>query len=513
MKANGNERNNWRIARIVMQWMALIILFITVLLANRGEVSNDQVSAIIRISPLAMFANLLSSKIFLGGSALSLIILFSSLFVGRAWCGWLCPIGTILDLFRFSKKNKKWSPPENLRKIKYGLLIIILIAAIFGNLTLLIFDPLTIFVRTNTLSIIPFLNKIVFVLEKTFIQVPTFRDAIIKFDAWLRPGILPVESYSYQYGLVFAIFFVFIILLNFITHRFWCRYLCPLGAMLGLGSKLSLIQRKVNAQCISCAKCEKDCPTGTINPQRSYQSDPSECTLCMDCLSSCNVSAIQFPVKWQPAEFQAYDPDRRFTLVSIGIGVTGLLLSGVHWLKSSTRKYLLRPPGVTDNEEFLSKCIRCGVCMQVCPTTALQADVSLSDVESISTPILVPRTGYCDYSCNACGQHCPVEAIPPLDLNRKRTQKIGLAVIDHSKCLAWSEQTNCIVCEEMCPLPNKAIHLETEMIQREDGSAYELLLPVVDPDVCIGCGICENKCPLDGEAAIRVNTLQPYRIW
>ena len=510
MKTEKRKQNNWRTARIVMQWVALITFFITVLLANRAEITSNQVSAIIRISPLAMLSNLLGSKVFLAGSTLGLIILLSSLVVGRGWCGWLCPIGTILDLFRFSKQNRKWSPPENLRKLKYGLLIITLFSALFGNVTLLFFDPITIFIRTNTLSIIPFLNKIIFVLEKTFIGVSALRNTVINFDAWLRPGILPVESYSFKYGSIYGIFFMVIILLNFIAHRFWCRYLCPLGAMLGLGARLSLVQRKVNDQCISCGICEKDCPTGTIEAHNGFRSDPSECTMCMDCLSSCKVSAITFPAQWQSAEFMEYDPGRRFVLGSIGAGVLGVLLTGVGWLKNGSRKFLLRPPGVNNNEEFLSKCIRCGICMQVCPTNALQADVDFSDIESVSTPILVPRIGYCDYSCNACGQHCPVQAIPPLDLAVKRNQKIGKAYIDHTLCLAWSEQTNCIVCEEMCPLPNKAIHLESKIIQNENGSEYELLLPVVDHDVCIGCGICENKCPLDGEAAIRVVTLEHY---
>jgi NAD-dependent dihydropyrimidine dehydrogenase PreA subunit len=118
--------------------------------------------------------------------------------------------------------------------------------------------------------------------------------------------------------------------------------------------------------------------------------------------------------------------------------------------------------------------------------------------------MLVPRVGYCDYSCNACGQVCPVEAIPPLALEVKRQQVIGIAVIDQDRCLPWAEGTDCIVCEEMCPLPEKAIRLERAEVLGQDGQPRTILQPHVERRQCIGCGICEYKCPVSGEAAIRV---------
>mgnify|MGYP001065743773 CR=1 FL=1 len=60
------------------------------------------------------------------------------------------------------------------------------------------------------------------------------------------------------------------------------------------------------------------------------------------------------------------------------------------------------------------------------------------------------------------------------------------------------------VCEEMCPLREKAITLEEREIVRSDGTVGAIRLPHVQRDLCTGCGICENKCPLVGEAAIRV---------
>jgi NAD-dependent dihydropyrimidine dehydrogenase PreA subunit len=134
----------------------------------------------------------------------------------------------------------------------------------------------------------------------------------------------------------------------------------------------------------------------------------------------------------------------------------------------------------------------------------LQPAVFDAGVQGVGSPVLVPRLGYCDYSCNACGQVCPVRAIPPLTLDEKRVQVIGAAFIDQDRCLPWSGQTPCIVCEEMCPVPRKAIQLEEAQVWGPDGTRLTLQRPHVLRDLCIGCGICEYKCPVAGQAAIRI---------
>jgi ferredoxin len=125
-------------------------------------------------------------------------------------------------------------------------------------------------------------------------------------------------------------------------------------------------------------------------------------------------------------------------------------------------------------------------------------------MDGLWSPTLVPRLGYCDYSCNACGQVCPTGAIPSLDLETKRATKIGTASVDQDRCLPWSQNTPCIVCEEMCPRAPKAIELDTIKMTDVSGQEIELQRPRVIPERCIGCGICEYKCPLEGEAAITV---------
>ena len=147
--------------------------------------------------------------------------------------------------------------------------------------------------------------------------------------------------------------------------------------------------------------------------------------------------------------------------------------------------------------------------MKICPTSGLQpasppSPQSWGEAEGIWSPRLIPRLGYCDYGCNACGQICPSGAIPPLSLAEKRTKIIGLAVVDRDRCLPWASAIPCIVCEEMCPTPEKAIRLEEIPSTNSNGEIVMLQQPYVLKDLCIGCGICEYRCPLVGEAAIRV---------
>jgi ferredoxin len=196
-------------------------------------------------------------------------------------------------------------------------------------------------------------------------------------------------------------------------------------------------------------------------------------------------------------------------LVAAGAVAVGVALFRSDMLAKRESPFLLRPPGARENNYdvvSLTRCTRCNECLRACPTSALQPAVFEAGLEGFATPVLVPRLGYCDYACNACGQVCPVQAIPPLSLDEKRLQVVGRAYIDQDRCIAWSDHQPCIVCEEMCPLPKKAIQLEDTTVWGPDGTTVQIQLPHVLRDVCIGCGICEYKCPVSGDAAIRVYT-------
>jgi ferredoxin len=127
-----------------------------------------------------------------------------------------------------------------------------------------------------------------------------------------------------------------------------------------------------------------------------------------------------------------------------------------------------------------------------------------SGFEGMFTPRLVPRLGYCEFNCTLCGQVCPSNAIKRLDVKEKQSFVIGLAVFDKDRCLPFAKDESCIVCEEHCPTYDKAIKFKSIKVKDKNGSEIIIKQPYVIDSLCVGCGICENVCPLKGDAAIRV---------
>ena len=484
------------------------ILFIAIFVAA-GRVDFLPADLFFRLDPLVGLTGMLASRrfvlaLFIGG----LITLVLTVIAGRVWCGWLCPLGTVLDWIPAHKPgSKEVNLHPRWRQVKYFLLGLIILAAVLGNLSFIILDPLTLIYRTMSSAIWPALVAIISGAEQALarLPIPGLLDGIVKIDNFLRSTVLP--TYQPVFGLSGLAILLFggVLALNAKRSRFWCRYLCPLGGLLGLVSKVSWLRRTTNDRCFACARCARVCPTGTIDPDNDYASDPSECIMCLECAPACDNEAQQFRGHLAPALWQPYDPSFRQFLVSAGAAVTVVGLSKVLPQDKRTQPFLLRPPGAFD-PEFLSQCVRCGLCIQVCPTSGLQPSLTQAGWEGVFTPVLVPRLGYCDYSCNACGQACPTGAIPDLKLEEKRQQVIGHAYVDRNRCLPWASGRSCITCEEMCPVPEKAIQLEVVETIAPDGKPIILQRPYVVQERCIGCGICENNCPLSGQAAIRVYT-------
>jgi MauM/NapG family ferredoxin protein len=493
--------------RRLRPWVQLLIFVIFIVLVVRagGEISGS----FFYLNPLTSLATTIAGQRVVPLTLLALLTLLATLALGRVWCGWICPLGTVLDWTPARRADaKQIDPGPRWRQVKYFLLTLILIAALIGNLTFLILDPITILYRALATAIWPATIYVVTAAETALYRVPFLRGPVDVIEAVARGTILPVYQPLYGLNVLVTLFFAGILALNAVRARFWCRYLCPLGALLGLVSKVAWLRRIVGNECIECHRCARACPTGTIDPARDHASDPSECIMCLECVPTCSRAQQHFAGHWRPAAWRPYDPSRRQLLASTGAAVAMAGLFGAEPAAGHEHPFHLRPPGVREHQaegyDFLAQCIRCGVCLKVCPTSGLQPSLTEAGWAGLWTPVLVSRLGYCDYSCTACGQACPVGAIPQLTLEEKRQRVIGHATIDHNRCLPWADAQSCIVCEEMCPIANKAIKLEEVEVRTADGETVQVKRPHVVRERCIGCGICENHCPLSGDAAIRV---------
>lgn len=506
-----DRRSGWRTARTLRRVLQLSLLALYVFLlfaALQRRAAFPLADVFFRFDPLSALTSMVSRRAWLPHFEPAIVTVAATVVLGRVWCGWVCPLGTVAEYVSFGqarRRAKRLAP--RLRLVKYLLLVAIVAMAALGSLTLLVLDPLAMLTRTMTTALIPAFDLAVTKVESGMMHVGWLVGVVSWAETHLRGQVLPIKQPYFGQGLALFALLTGVLALNAFAPRFWCRYLCPLGALLGLIAKVAVLRPFAAAGCGSCERCAAACRLDAIEPMPAspVHVASSECTACLDCQVACGrPDGMRFGLDLAPA-WEAYDPNRRQFLAATaaGLGAVVLLQTGVWRQRPSSR--LLRPPGVTDESAFLAACLRCSQCMRVCPTFGLQPTLGEAGLEGIWSPILKPRIGYCDYACNACGQTCPSGAIPRLSLSEKRKQVIGVAAIDRDRCLPWSRDIPCVVCQEACPVPEKAILLtHTHAVKTALGGENLVSLPVMKTSLCIGCGICEYQCPLQGTAAIRV---------
>ncbi len=505
-------------------FFGLFFLFIYVTWFSRLE--GYPVSLFLEVDPLVAIATAVSTHTVYRHLWWSLLLIVPTLLLGRWFCNWMCPYGTLHQFIGWlfnTRRNLDKVAINRYRpvfQLKYIILIVFLIMAAFGSLQIGLLDPICIMYRTFTTGIAP----------ASDLAVSRAGGA-----PWMmfKPG---TDAYRIFYATWFVgLVFLGLVGMNLVIPRFFCRVLCPLGALLGVLSRFALwrIDRDVT-RCTDCNLCLAHCE-GASDPQAALRK--SECFVCFNCLDDCPEDALSFrflPVRQAKparaplskiAETELPWPalSRRRLLLT---GVLGVLAYPFVRLSAAVNptafdKKAIRPPGSVAEEEFLERCIKCDQCLNVCPTNVLQpATLMQAGLEGLWTPVMDMRIGFCQLNCTLCSEVCPTGAIQKISVEKKLGLgryaadgpiSVGTAFFNRGRCLPWAMETPCVVCEEVCPVSPKAIGTYDEQIKRWDGTIVVLNKPYMRPELCIGCGICEHECPVADDRAVYVTAVGETR--
>ncbi len=534
-----------RAYEVLFLGLFLFFLFITDLRYLKGW----PVSLFLEATPLVAVATALTTHTIYRNLVWGLVIIAITMMVGRVWCNWMCPFGILHHFFGWigNRRNTKQMIEVNRYRKIYALKYYILagmiamaslwmiptaidsprqiwqayrsaeltqsgISRVFaavetgiarsaeehkrGNSTLQIglLDPIALTVRSMTTSVLPTVHK---ATESVYTEPREY------WQAWIV-------------GLIFMGFLV----ANWWIPRFFCRAICPLGALLGIFSRFAIwrIDRDP-VRCTDCDLCLKNCE-GASDPQADLRK--SECFVCLNCIDDCPHDALSFRFLPRKASEISYPVVGRRELVLSGL--FGLFFFPMARLSGGVRKNfqrgVIRPPGSVAEDEFLRRCIKCDQCIRVCPTNVLQPALFEAGLEGLWTPIMISKMGWCELNCTLCSQVCPTGAIREISIAEKLgigpfeqtgPIKTGTAFYNQGRCLPWAMDTSCVVCEEVCPVSPKAIFTRNVEVTDRWGATIELKRPYIDPVKCIGCGICEHECPVKDDPAVYVTAIGETR--
>jgi ferredoxin len=429
-----------------------------------------------------------------------IVILFLTMLFGRVYCSTICPVGTLQDLVSFvARKLEKEKHHRHIRSFKTlhnGLLVVTAITALSGSMPLLnLLDPFSGFGRIMTNLARPILlaanNALVFALESASIytlypvqvKVITFTSIAIPL---LTVGVLLWMSYKHG--------------------RLYCNTICPVGAFLGLLSKVSMYRIAITEDnCIGCNLCERVCKGGCID-KKAKTVDVARCVGCYNCFTVCPTEGFDFRNAFANASSSRSEkPDYKrreaiynsWLLVTGALGTTTVGTKKIISTKDSTivivRTTPVAPPGALSIDHFTSRCTACHLCISACPSQVLSPAFLEYGFAGIMQPRMDYQSGFCNYECTTCTQVCPSGAILPVGQEQKKLTQLGTAKFVKDNCIVYTEERECGACSEHCP--TKAVRMVPYK---------HLVAPEMKEEFCVGCGACEYACPTKPFKAIYI---------
>jgi ferredoxin len=435
------------------------------------------------------------------------ILAVLTLLFGRIYCSVICPLGVLQDgISRIAGKRKRnrfrYSPAKSW--LRYGVLALFVIAAVLGSSAVVsLLDPYAAYGRVASNFFTPVYrwgnNLLAWIAER----VDSY--AFYRTEVWIKGGItLGVAAATLVAAGVLA----------WRGGRTYCNTVCPVGTVLGFISRFSIFRLSFDAEkCKKCGLCERNCKASCID-MKNLTIDRSRCVTCFNCMEKCNFSAIKFvPVRIGKMSEAASEEDgaadgmsrREFMTVAGIFALTQTVkaqqlkmdggLAEIQDKKIPERKTPLVPPGAIGLRNMNNSCTACQLCVSACPNNVLRPSAKLA---TMMQPEMSYEKGYCRPECTECSQVCPSGAIRPITAADKSAVSIGKAVWIRDNCVVNRDEVQCNSCTDNCP--TGAITLVA--VNPEDGDS--LKRPVIDGELCIGCGACENLCPARPFSAVYV---------
>lgn len=450
------------------------------------------------------------------GIAIVAFIVIITLLFGRFYCSTVCPLGVMQDIIANighrirTKKKKFYTYSKSLTIIRLLMLAVLVAAMILGiGSAVAILDPYSTWgvITSNLISpIYLFLNNILaWFAERA--------DSYIFYsqEIWVR---------SLPTFLTASLMLVIITTLAWRNGRTFCNTICPVGTILGYLSCFSRLKIVINPDaCRNCKQCERNCKASCID-LTNKKIDYSRCVMCGNCLSSCKFQAIAYghkPTidkenKIVTTAAQA-DGGRRAFLFGTALAATGTLLAqtkkkvdgGMAVIKEKTapqRQQPITPPGSLSAENLAKHCTGCQLCVQACPNGVLRPS---TDPLKFMQPEMSFERGHCRIECHRCSDVCPTGAIIPVTPEKKTALKIGQAVWVKKNCVVFTDEVECGNCSRHCPAG------AIEMVPMDPDDEQSRKIPVIDKEICIGCGACEHLCPSRPFSAIIVEGIDVQR--
>jgi polyferredoxin len=437
-----------------------------------------------------------------------IILVVLTLLFGRIYCSVVCPLGVMQDGISFlssrrKKKQRRFRYSKAMTGLRHSLLGAFVLAFMAGvPAVFALLDPYGAYGRIAANLLAPLYrwgnNLLAWLAERA--DSYAFYSTDVQIGSWVVFGtaVLTLAAVG---------------ILAWRNGRAYCNTICPVGTMLGWLARFSLFRPAFTENCKQCGLCAKSCKSSCID-MKKMKIDQSRCVTCFNCIDQCTLGAMKYKPR-RLGKGKATPPpsptanggvSRSAFLSSVALfTVTHTLraqqlhvdggLAEIEDKKRPDRKTPLVPPGAQSLRNMNRHCTACQLCVSACPNHVLRPSAKLS---TLMQPEMSYENGYCRPECVRCSHACPTGAIVPVTPPAKTAIAIGAAVWIKENCLVHTDDVQCNACRRNCP--TGAI----TQAPRNPGEKKSLNIPVINKELCIGCGACEYICPARPFSAIYV---------